>query len=129
MKDLLYNYQCSDWALWLSEAEEILRSRGYKKYYQKLKLEDFAYWKTFRVGNKKVYQLGFFFYDWRKYGGDHNTPMRIGVQAHVQFINIEGNLEMSVQTDSMSLDYVEKMAETFYTRMKDFVPRRDTEES
>jgi len=61
------NKTVDTWDDWLQQTEIQLQKLGYRKYYQKLKQEDFAYWKIFYNGSEKIYQIGLYFYDFRKY--------------------------------------------------------------
>jgi hypothetical protein len=53
----------TSWDEWLLETETKLKEVGYRRYVQKHKSEDFCYWKTFKNGEDKIYQIGILFYD------------------------------------------------------------------
>lgn len=103
--------------LWLEKTELKLKGLGYRKYHQNLKNEDFAYWKSFSDGDKKIYQIGLFFYDYRKY--DINN---IGVQFEFMFIDSDNRIDLSV-SDNISLEQFEEMGITFYNSMKKYVKK------
>ena len=88
-----------------------LKEMGYRKYKQSLKNEDFAYWKTF-----EGYQVGLFFYDFRKHQNQFNIPERIGVQFECMFTDVDARIDLSVSKD-ISLEQFEIMAKTFIDAM------------
>ena len=47
----------TSWDEWLSETEIKLKEIGYRRYVQNHKNEDFCYWKTFKNGQDKIYQI------------------------------------------------------------------------
>lgn len=102
---------CTSWDEWLEKTELSLKEIGYRKYKQNLKNEDFAYWKTF-----EGYQVGLFFYDFRKHQNQFNIPERIGVQFECMFTHIEARIDLSVSKD-ISLEQFEIMAKTFVDAM------------
>jgi hypothetical protein len=69
----------NSWGEWLSETETKLKEIGYKRYVQKHKNEDFCYWKTFKNGEDKIYQIGILFYDFRKYADRDPNANRIAI--------------------------------------------------
>lgn len=102
---------CTSWDEWLEKTELSLKELGYRKYKQSLKNEDFAYWKTF-----EGYQVGLFFYDFRKHQNQFNIPERIGVQFECMFTDINERIALSVSKD-ISLEQFETMAKTFVDAM------------
>jgi hypothetical protein len=102
---------CTSWDEWLEKTELSLKELGYRKYKQSLKNEDFAYWKTF-----EGYQVGLFFYDFRKHQNQFNIPERIGVQFECMFTDIDARIDLSVSKD-ISLEQFEIMAKTFIDAM------------
>jgi hypothetical protein len=102
---------CTSWDEWLEKTETSLKEIGYRKYKQNLKHEDFAYWKKF-----EGYQVGLFFYDFRKHQNEFNIPERIGVQFECMFTDIDERIDLSVSKD-ISLEQFEIMARTFHDAM------------
>jgi hypothetical protein len=107
---------CTSWDEWLQITESELVELEFKKYNQNLKNEDYAYWQPFYINGKKVYQIGIFFYDFRKHQQRFNIPERISIQFECMLIDIEGRIDLSV-SDNISLDTFTKMAKSFYDAM------------
>ena len=107
---------CTSWGEWLEKTELALKELGYRKYKQSLKNEDFAYWKSFYINENKAYQVGLFFYDFRKHQNEFNIPERIGVQFECMFIDIDARIDLSVSKD-IPLEQFEIMARTFHDAM------------
>ena len=101
----------TSWDEWLEKTEASLTELGYRKYKQDVKNEDFAYWKAF-----EGYQVGIFFYDFRKYQNQFNVPERIGVQFECMFTDIDARIDLSVSKD-ITLEQFEIMAKTFIDSM------------
>ena len=106
--------ECTSWDEWLEKNEASLKELGYRKYKQDVKKEDFAYWKAF-----EGYQVGIFFYDFRKYQNQFNVPERIGVQFECMFTDIDARIDLSVSKD-ISLEQFEIMAKTFIDAMSQY---------
>lgn len=104
------------WDEWLSAVELGLREMGYFKYNQRIKREDFAFWKSFWIDDEKAYQVGILFYDFRKHGVDSPGFHRIGVQFECLFCEIDSRIDLSVSKE-ISLTDFEEMAKTFYDSM------------
>ena len=85
---------CTSWDEWLGKTELSLKELGYRKYKQNLKNEDFAYWKKY-----EGYQVGLFFYDFRKHQNQFNIPERIGVQFECIFTDVDAGINLSVSKD------------------------------
>ena len=104
----------TSWDEWLFETETKLKEIGYRKYVQNHKNEDFCYWKTFKNGEYKIYQIGILFYDFRKYA-DAN---RIGIMYECRILG-KDRIDMCV---SKNIDLVEfeNMAQTFYRAMSQY---------
>ena len=107
--------ECTSWDEWLEKTEASLKELGYRKYKQDVKHEDFAYWKAF-----EGYQVGIFFYDFRKYQNQFNVPERIGVQFECMFRDIDARIDLSVSKD-ITLEQFEIMAKTFIDSMSKYV--------
>jgi hypothetical protein len=107
---------CTSWDEWLEKTEASLKELGYWKYNQNFKNEDFAYWKSFDINENKAYQVGLFFYDFRKYQNQFNIAERIGVQFECMFIDIDGRIDLTV-SKNITLEQFEIMAQTFYSAM------------
>jgi len=108
----------TSWDEWLSETETKLKELGYRRYVQNHKNEDFCYWKTFKNGEDKTYQIGILFYDFRKYADSDPDANRIGIMYECRILD-EGRIDMSV---SKNIDLVEfeNMAQTFYVAMSQY---------
>lgn len=103
--------ECTSWDEWLEKNEASLKELGYRKYRQDIKNEDFAYWKAF-----EGYQVGIFFYDFRKYQNQFSVPERIGVLFECMFTDIDARIDLSVSKD-ITLEQFEIMAKTFIDSM------------
>lgn len=108
----------TSWDEWLSETETKLKEIGYRRYVQNHKNEDFCYWKTFKNGEDKIYQIGILFYDFRKYVDRNPYANRIGLMLECMILG-EDRIDMCV---SKKIDLVEfeKMAKTFYEAMSQY---------
>jgi len=94
-----------------------LTELGYKSYEeQKYKNETFAYWKTFRHKDKKVYQVALLFYDFSSL--KNNWIDTISVQYECMLIN-DDRIDLSV-SKNITLAEFEKMANVFYNTMSLF---------
>ena len=103
------------WTAWLNVLENTLKDKGYRKYNQSHKKEDFAYWKTIRnKKGQKIYQIGILFYDFRKYADNE----RIGLLFECMLIGGD-RIDLSVSKD-ISIDTFENMCKKFYSYMKSF---------
>ncbi len=105
----------NSWDEWLSETEAKLKELGYKKYIQNHKKEDFCYWKNFKNGEDKIYQVGILFYDFRKYADHYEMANRIGIMYECMLL-CGDRIDMSV-SKNIDLSEFEKMARTFYEMM------------
>lgn len=108
----------NSWDEWLSETETKLRDRGYIKYTQNYKHEDFCYWKTFKNGDEKLYIVGVLFYDFRKNADINSYSYRIGIMYECM-LSGEDRIDMSV-SKNIDLDKFENMAYTFYHSMSQY---------
>lgn len=107
-----------NWDDWLVEYEANLRKLGYKKYIQHYKHEDFCYWKTFKNGENKIYQIGVLFYDFRKYSNIDPRQNRISVMYECMLL-CNDRIDMTV-SKNIDLPLFELMAESFYKSMKKY---------
>jgi hypothetical protein len=106
---------------WIKSVESKLKDSGYSRYEQNFKREDFAYWKTFRFNDKKAYQVGVFFYDFRKYAdsfGNEYLGNRIDIQFYCMLLD-DGRIDLEVNKD-ITLAEFETMAGEFYKAMEKF---------
>jgi hypothetical protein len=110
----------TSWSNWLENTEKSLRDLAYRKYNQKLKNEDFTYWKTFYKDSIKAYQVGVLFYDFRPYSKEHNFGNRIGILFQCMIAGNESRIDMTVSKE-ITLKEVEEMAEKFYDSMCQFM--------
>jgi len=108
----------TSWDEWLSETETKLKELGYRRYVQNHKNADFRYWKTFKNGEDKIYQIGILFYDFRKYADRDPYANRIGIMYECMVLG-EDRIDMCV---SKNIDLVgfENMAQTFYGAMSQY---------
>lgn len=118
VKPLLQQHNASgstDWDGWLSEFENNLKELGYRKFNQNHKRENFSYRKTFKNGEDKIYQIGVFFYDFRKYADTDPMANRISVMYQCMLLGVD-RIDMDVSKD-IDLPEFELMAKTFYEAM------------
>jgi hypothetical protein len=108
----------TSWDEWLSETEIKLQEIGYRGYVQNHKNEDFCYWKTFKNGQDKIYQIGILFYDFRKYADRDPYANRIGIMYECMILG-DDRIDMCV-SKNIDLFEFEKMAQTFYEAMSQY---------
>lgn len=103
----------------LELVESKLKDVGYKKYIQKLKNEDFSYFKTYfsEDGEEKKYQIGVLFYDFRK--ALYFEPC-ITAQYWCLLFDSDGRVDLTVSKD-ISLEKFESMSDDFYNSMKSHI--------
>lgn len=99
---------------WIDKYEKKYLDMGYHKYIQHYKSEDFAYWKTFREGDMKLYQTGILIYDFTKYGEN-----RIGTQYECMILG-DNRIDLTVCDHTIEIEGFEIMARTFYEAMKHY---------
>jgi len=108
----------TSWDEWLSETETKLKELGYRRYVQNHKNEDFGYWKTFKKGEDKFYQINILFYDFRKYVDRDPYANRIGIMYECMVLG-EDRIDMCV-SKNIDLAEFENMAQTFYIAMSQY---------
>ena len=108
----------TSWDEWLSETELKLKELGYRRYVQNHKNEDFCYWKTFKNGDDKIYQIGLLFYDFRKYADRDPFANRIGVMYQCRLL-CDDRIDMCV-SKNIDLNEFELMSKTFYEAMSQY---------
>lgn len=113
----------TDWDNWLSEYESNLKNLGYVKYVQNHKNEDFCYWKIFKNGEDKIYQIGVLFYDFRKYADRNPMANRIGTMYECMLF-CDDRIDMCV-SKNIDLPEFEKMSHDFYEAMKQYSTQTD----
>jgi hypothetical protein len=103
------------------ELETFLLERGYRKYKQNFRSEDYMYWKGFERdedGNSS-YSIGFAFYDWSKYPQftEENT---MSVSLHFLLGNDQGvdRLDIDITDDDMTVEGLELFGAEFYRFFK-----------
>jgi hypothetical protein len=111
----------TSWDEWLSETETRLKEIGYKRYIQNHKHEDFCYWKTFKNGEDKIYQIGILFYDFRKYADRDPYSNRISIMYECMCLG-DDRIDMSVSKNITLVEF-ENMAQTFYEKMVKFLKK------
>ena len=112
----------NSWDEWLSETKSKLKELGYRRYVQNHKKEDFCYWKEFKNGDEKTYQIGILFYDFRKYADNDPYAHRIGIMYECMLLG-DDRIDMSVSKDIDLLEF-EKMAKTFYETMSQYYEKK-----
>ena len=121
VKPLLQQHTISgstDWDSWLLEFETNLKEIGYIKFVQNHNNEDFCYWKTFKNGEYKIYQIGVLFYDFRKYADIDPMANRIGVMYQCMLL-CDDRIDMDVSKE-IDLPEFENMSKTFYEAMSQY---------
>ena len=108
----------TSWNEWLLETETKLKELGYRKYVQNHKNEDFCYWKTFKNGEDKIYQIGILFYDFRKYADCDPNANRIGIMYECMILS-DDRIDMCV-SKNIHLNEFELMSKTFYEAMSQY---------
>lgn len=108
-----------DWNDWLFRMESELKKMRYDKYFQNYKREDFSFWKIIEQDNKKIYQIGVLFYDFRRYNKNDPMANRVGVQYECM-IMCPDRIDLSVSKDMLLTDF-EIMCYEFYQSMKKFI--------
>lgn len=108
----------TNWDSWLFEFETNLKELGYRKYVQNYKNEDFCYWKTFKNGDDKLYQIGVLFYDFRKYAERDPNANRIAVMYQCMLL-CDARIDMDVSKE-IDLSEFEAMSKTFYEAMSQY---------
>jgi len=99
-----------DWDKYLSDIDSYLRNLGFRKYDQKHKGEDFAYWE-----NYDGYSIGILVYDFRKYEA---VPHKIvSLQFECMINDIDCRIDLTV-SKSIELPEFEAMSKDFYNAMK-----------
>jgi hypothetical protein len=103
------------------ELEKFLLERGYRRYKQNFRREDYMYWKGFERddnGNSS-YSIGFAFYDWSKYPQfTEENIMSVGL--HFLLGNDQGvdRLDIDITDDDMTVEGLEIFGEEFYRFFK-----------
>jgi len=104
----------TDWAKYLENLDTFLKEKGFKKYNQNHKREDFAYWKQY----DEKYQIGLLIYDWRKCP-QHNFYKRVSIAFECMPLGIDGRCDLCVSKD-IELHEFEMMADSFYNAMAEY---------
>lgn len=107
------------WNEWLESTEKFLKERNYTRYNQNYKNEDFAYWKSFYQEDKKIYQIGLLFYDFRKFADRHSSADKISIQFECIILDIDASVRFCI-CDDLTIEKFEEMANKFYETMKEF---------
>lgn len=99
------------------EFEKKLIAKGYRKYIQHYKREDYLYWKSFEKNEDKEsgYSVGFAFYDYSKYP-QHTDPINLGISLVMILGNNEkvGRLDIEITDDSVTDEQFEGFCNEFY---------------
>lgn len=104
-----------------------LEKRGYRKYVQHHKSEDYGMWKMlgFSVdedGEKRGgYQVAFFVYDWTKYSqhaaNDVGYDVGISFEFYLCMNGYVDRLDLSISDDKMTVEEFEKLCEVLYQKV------------
>jgi len=99
------------------EFEDFLKQRGYIKYVQNFKNEDYLYWKSFEriERGKGGYSVGFAFYDFSKYSQfrEHN-PISISLEFMIGVNPDIDRLDITISDDRFSVERFESFCKKFY---------------
>ena len=103
------------------ELEKFLLERGYRKFKQNFRNEDYMYWKNFeRIytddGHKHGgYSIGFAFYDWSKYP-QYTEELNMSVSLHFLLGTDQGvdRLDIDITDDDMTVEDLEIFGAEFY---------------
>jgi hypothetical protein len=94
------------------EFESYLKEKGYFKYVQNYKNEDYLYWKSFDKGG---YSVGFAFYDFSKYPQfKEKYPISISLEFMLGVNPDIDRLDISISDDRISVEEFEKFCSKFY---------------
>lgn len=120
-KPLLFKEKHSEleWNEWTLKIERELIKIGYTKYFQHYKREDFSFWKSIKEDDKKIFQIGILFYDFRKHILHDPMANRIGVQFECLLIG-DNRIDLSVSKD-ITISEFETMCYSFYESMKKYI--------
>lgn len=120
-KPLLFNEKHSEleWNEWSLKIERELIKIGYTKYFQHYKREDFSFWKSIKENDKKIFQIGILFYDFRKHIPHDPMANRIGVQFECLLVG-DNRIDLSVSKD-ISINEFETICYSFYESMKKYI--------
>lgn len=99
------------------EFEQFLKERGYNKYVQHFKSEDYLYWKSFEriERGKGGYSVGFAFYDFSKYPQfDGTHPISISMEFMLGTENGIDRMDLTVSDDCVTVEEFEEFCKKFY---------------
>ena len=97
--------------------EEFLKERGYKKYVQNYKNEDYLYWKSFKRTEEKKdgYSVGFSFYDFSKYPQyKEENPIHVSYEFRLGKNELVDRIDLTVKDDRITVEGFEDFCEKFY---------------
>ena len=104
----------TDCAKYLEDLDNFLKDKGFRKYNQNHKGEDFAYWKQY----DEKYQIGLLIYDLRKYPQD-DFEKRVSIAFECMPLEIDGRCDLCVSKD-IELHEFEMMADSFYNTKAEY---------
>lgn len=117
-----FNTNIVDWDKFLLDTDKELKKKGYRKFNQNYRFEDFSYWKTIKDKNEnKLYQIGLLIYDMRKYIGGHYVSIEFCC-----LLFSEGRIEMTV-SEKINVDKFEEMSLHFYQTMSNYIIKKNNE--
>ena len=112
--NILFADDITNWDVYLNDVHEYLTYRGFKKYNQNHKKEDFAYWRIY-----DGYQIGLLIYDWRKYPR-HTDYRKVSIQFECTLLDIDSRCDLSVNKE-IELAEFEDIARSFHGAMSGYM--------
>lgn len=107
------------------EFEQLLKDRGYTKYVQNYKSEDYLYWRSFEriERGKGGYSVGFAFFDFSKYPQFKDTnPISISYEFMLGVNPEIDRLDLTVSDDRITVEGFEEFCKKFYEFYKAIKP-------
>ena len=104
--------------------EKILKERGYTKYVQHFKNEDYLYWKSFEriERGKGGYSVGFAFYDFSKYPQcPYETTIAISFEYMLGVNPNIDRMDLTISDDRMTIEKFESLCKNFYDFSKPII--------
>jgi len=98
----------TDWDKYLEYLDSFLKGKGFIKYAQNYKREDFTYWKQY----DEKYQIGLLIYDWRKYP-QYKLEKKVSISFECMLLGIDERCDLCVSKD-IELHEFEMIADSFY---------------
>lgn len=98
------------------ELEYLLKDRGYTKYIQNYKNNDWTYWKSFERIETGIggYSVGICFYDFGKYPQHTGNPILISFEYMLGTEQKIGRMDLSISDDNLTINEFEKFCKELY---------------